>query len=146
MSYRSYWSYFAYFTYCFAYLKWRVHIGHICHIEHIGHMEHILHISHICYASHCCASNFFGLCQDTNFPATWKSFLCNLMIQQSVDDLQPQNRPPILQQPPALAALPPFDFPAIVRRSGGNTTALLASIREAEAYLEMLHDIVMLSM
>ena len=64
----------------------------------------------------------------------------------ALDDLQPQNRPPILQQPPALAALPPFDFPAIVRRSGGNTTALLASIREAEAYLEMLHDIVMLSM
>jgi hypothetical protein len=48
------------------------------------------------------------------------------MIQQSVDDLQPQNRPPILQQQPAaLAALPPFDFPAIMRRSGGNTASAL---------------------
>ena len=50
----------------------------------------------------------------------------------ALDDLQPQNGPPILQQPPAL---PPFDFRAIMRRSGGNTSALLASIREADAYL-----------
>ena len=34
----------------------------------------------------------------------------------ALDDLQPQEGPPILQQPPAL---PPFDFRAIMRRSGG---------------------------
>ena len=50
----------------------------------------------------------------------------------ALDDLQPHNGPPILQQPPAL---PPFNFPAIMRRPGGNTTTLLASIREADAYL-----------
>jgi hypothetical protein len=50
----------------------------------------------------------------------------------ALDDLQPQNGPPILQQPPAL---PPFGFRAIMRRSGGNTSALLSSIRESDAYL-----------
>ncbi len=50
----------------------------------------------------------------------------------ALDDLQPQEGPPILQQPPAL---PPFDFRAIMRRSGGNTSALLSSIRKADAYL-----------
>ena len=50
----------------------------------------------------------------------------------ALDDLQPHNGPPILQQPPAL---PPFDFLAILRRSGGNTSELLASLREADTYL-----------
>ena len=50
----------------------------------------------------------------------------------ALDDLQPQNGQPILQQPPAL---PPFGFRAIMRRSGGNTSALLSSIRESDAYL-----------
>ena len=50
----------------------------------------------------------------------------------ALDHLQPHNGPPILQQPPAL---PPFDFLAILRRSGGNTSELLASLREADTYL-----------
>ncbi len=50
----------------------------------------------------------------------------------ALDDTQPQIRPPIPQKPPAP---PPFDFPAFMPRSGGNTTTLLATIREADAYL-----------
>jgi hypothetical protein len=50
----------------------------------------------------------------------------------ALDDLQPHNGQPILQQPPAL---PSFDFLAILRRSGGNTCELLHSIREADTYL-----------
>jgi len=50
----------------------------------------------------------------------------------ALDDMQPQIGPPIPQKPPAP---PPFDFAAFMRRSGGNTTTLLATIREADAYL-----------
>ncbi len=50
----------------------------------------------------------------------------------ALDDLQPQIGPPILQQPPAPI---PFDFAAFIRRTGGNTITLLATIREADAYL-----------
>ncbi len=50
----------------------------------------------------------------------------------ALDDMQPQIWPPILQQPPAPT---PFDFAAFIRRSGGNTTTLLATIREAHAHL-----------
>ncbi len=46
--------------------------------------------------------------------------------------MQPQIGPPIPQKPPAPT---PFDFAAFMRRSGGNTTTLLATIREADAYL-----------
>ena len=52
----------------------------------------------------------------------------------ALDDLQPHMGPPILQQP-GPPALPPFDFLAIMRRSGGNTSELLASLREADTYL-----------
>ncbi len=50
----------------------------------------------------------------------------------ALDDMQPQIGPPILQQPPAPT---PFNFAAFVRRSGGNTTTLLATKREADAHL-----------
>ena len=50
----------------------------------------------------------------------------------ALDDLQPHNGLQILQQPPAPT---PFDFAAFMRRSGGNTTALLATIRKADAHL-----------
>jgi hypothetical protein len=46
--------------------------------------------------------------------------------------MQPQIGPPILQQPPAPIQ---FDFSAFIRRTGGNTITLLATIREADAYL-----------
>jgi hypothetical protein len=69
----------------------------------------------LCYATHFYASIFFPvpgyelssdeeeLPLQPDDPADSGSAL---------DDLQPQNGPPILQQPPAL---PPFDFPAIMR-------------------------------
>jgi hypothetical protein len=50
----------------------------------------------------------------------------------ALDDMQSQIGPPILQQPPAPT---PFDFAAFMRRSVGNTTTLLATIREAEAHM-----------
>jgi hypothetical protein len=50
----------------------------------------------------------------------------------ALDDMQPQIGPPVQQKPPAST---PFDFAAFMRRSGGNTTTLLATIREADAYL-----------
>ena len=50
----------------------------------------------------------------------------------ALDDMQPQIWPPILQQPPAPT---PFDFAAFMRRSGGKTPTLLATIREADAHL-----------
>ena len=50
----------------------------------------------------------------------------------ALDDMQPQNGPSILQQPPAPT---PFNFAAFMRLSGGNTTASLAIIREADAHL-----------
>jgi hypothetical protein len=46
--------------------------------------------------------------------------------------MQPQIGQPILQQQPAPT---PFDFAAFIRRSGGNTTTLLATIREAESHM-----------
>jgi hypothetical protein len=46
--------------------------------------------------------------------------------------MQPQVGPPILQQQPGPT---PFDVAAFIRRSGGNTTTLLATIREADAHL-----------
>jgi hypothetical protein len=50
----------------------------------------------------------------------------------ALDDMQPQIGPPIPQKPPAPT---PFDFAAFMRRSGKNTTTLLATLREADAYL-----------
>ena len=49
-----------------------------------------------------------------------------------LDNMLPQIGQPILQQPPAPT---PFDFAAFMRRSGGNTTTLLATIQEADAHL-----------
>ncbi len=50
----------------------------------------------------------------------------------ALDDMKPQIGPPIPQMPPAQTS---FDFAAFMCRSGGNTTTLLATIREADAYL-----------
>ena len=50
----------------------------------------------------------------------------------ALDDMQPHNGPSILQQPPTPT---PFNFAAFMRLSGGNTTALLATIRAADAHL-----------
>ncbi len=50
----------------------------------------------------------------------------------ALDDMQPQIGPPTLRQPPAPI---PSDFAAFIRRTDGNTTAWLATIREADAYL-----------
>jgi hypothetical protein len=50
----------------------------------------------------------------------------------ALDDMQPPIGPPILQQPPAPIL---FDFASFMRCSGGNTTSLLADIREADAQL-----------
>jgi hypothetical protein len=50
----------------------------------------------------------------------------------ALNDMHPQIGPPISQQPPAPI---PFDFLAFIRRTGGNTTTLLATIREADVYL-----------
>ena len=52
----------------------------------------------------------------------------------ALDDLQPRNGPPILQQPPAPT---PFDFAAFIRRSGGNTTALSATL--PPQYEKLMH-------
>ncbi len=41
----------------------------------------------------------------------------------ALDDLQPQEGPPILQQPPAL---PPFDFRAIMRRRSADQAGIQA--------------------
>jgi hypothetical protein len=50
----------------------------------------------------------------------------------ALDDMRPEIGPPIVQKPPAPTL---FDFTAFMRRSGGNTTTLLATIREADAHL-----------
>ena len=50
----------------------------------------------------------------------------------ALDDMQPQIGQPIPQKPPAPT---PFDFAAFMRSSDGNATTLLATIREADAYL-----------
>ena len=52
--------------------------------------------------------------------------------RSALDDIKPHNGPSILQQPPAPT---PFNFAAFTRLSGGNITALLATIREADAHL-----------
>ena len=53
-------------------------------------------------------------------------------IESDHDDVQPQIGPAILHIQPAPR---PFDFASFMRRSGGNTTALLSAIREADAHL-----------
>jgi hypothetical protein len=50
----------------------------------------------------------------------------------ALEDMQHKIGPPILQQQPASTQ---FDFAAFIRRSGGNTTTLLDTIREADAHL-----------
>ncbi len=57
----------------------------------------------------------------------------------ALDDMQPQIGPPSpqIRRRSRLLRLspPPFDFAAFLRRSGGNTSALLATMREADTDL-----------